>query len=169
MNALWGKAYLFLIPAIAFFLSVVLVPLANRLATQWRCVALPNKERWHKRPTPTLGGIAFFPAFLLPLVVLSPNLSSAWPFFLIVSQMFILGIYDDLRRINPATKLIGQIISAATAIYFGYSLHFFTWAPLDALLTATWIVALTNALNLLDNIDGLAAGIAMIACLYLAF
>ena len=83
--------------------------------------------------------------------------------------MFIVGIYDDLRRINPATKLIGQIISAVTAIYFGYSLHFFTWAPLDALLTAMWIVGLTNALNLLDNMDGLAGGIALIAAVYLAF
>jgi len=83
--------------------------------------------------------------------------------------MFIVGIYDDLRRINPATKLIGQIISAVTAIYFGYSLHFFTWTPLDALLTAMWIVGLTNALNLLDNMDGLAGGIALIAAVYLAF
>jgi UDP-GlcNAc:undecaprenyl-phosphate GlcNAc-1-phosphate transferase len=169
MNTLLGKADLFLIPAVAFFLSIVLVPLAKRLATQWRCVALPNKERWHSRPTPTLGGVAFFPAFLLPVLLFSPKFSLVWPFLLIVSQMFIVGIYDDLRRINPATKLIGQIISAATAIYFGYSLHFFTWAPLDALLTATWIIALTNALNLLDNMDGLASGIALIACLYLAF
>ena len=169
MNAAWAKADFFLIPLISFLMSIVLVPLVGRLAVKWRCVALPDKERWHKRPTPTLGGIAFFPAFLLPLVVLAPNLSSAWPFFLIVSQMFVLGIYDDLRRINPATKLIGQIISAGAAIYFGYSLHFFTWTPLDALLTAIWIVGLTNALNLLDNMDGLAGGIALIACLYLAF
>src|SRR5215813_11703184 len=169
MNALWGKADLFLIPAIAFFLSIVLVPLAKRLATQWRCVALPNKERWHSRPTPTLGGVAFFPAFLLPVLLLTPTLSPALPFFIIVTQMFVVGIYDDVRHINPATKLMGQIISAATAIFFGYSLHFFTWAPLDALLTAIWIVGLTNALNLLDNMDGLAGGIALIAALYLAF
>jgi len=107
--------------------------------------------------------------FLLPVLLLSPNLSSALPFLIIVTQIFVVGIYDDVRRINPATKLIGQIISAATAIFFGYSLHFFTWAPLDALLTAIWIVGLTNALNLLDNMDGLAGGIALIAALYLAF
>jgi len=169
MNALWGKADLFLIPAIAFLMSILLVPLAGRLAVRWRCVALPNKERWHKRPTPTLGGIAFFPAFLLPVLLLTPNLSSALPFFIIVTQMFVVGVYDDLRHMNPATKLMGQIIGAATAIFFGYSLHFFTWAPLDALLTAIWIVGLTNSVNLLDNMDGLAGGIALIAALYLAF
>ena len=83
--------------------------------------------------------------------------------------MFVVGFYDDLRQINPATKLIGQIIAASTAIFFGYSLHFFSWQPLDALLTALWIVGLTNAINLLDNMDGLAGGIALIAALYLAF
>jgi UDP-GlcNAc:undecaprenyl-phosphate GlcNAc-1-phosphate transferase len=83
--------------------------------------------------------------------------------------MFILGIYDDLRRINPATKLIGQIMAAATAIFFGYSLRFFSWPLLDALLTAFWIVGLTNALNLLDNMDGLAGGVGLLAALYLAF
>lgn len=83
--------------------------------------------------------------------------------------MFILGIYDDLRRINPATKLMGQIIAAATAIAFGYSLRFCPWPLLDALITACWIVGLTNALNLLDNMDGLAGGIGLIAAFSLTF
>jgi UDP-GlcNAc:undecaprenyl-phosphate GlcNAc-1-phosphate transferase len=145
------------------------VPLVGRLAARLGCVAQPKKDRWHTRPTPTLGGLAFFVGFLPTVLLLSPDLSSALPFFIIVTLMFVVGIYDDLHRINPATKLIGQIISAAIAIYFGYSLQFFTWAPLDALLTAIWIVGLTNALNLLDNMDGLASGIALIAALYLAF
>src|SRR4030095_10479180 len=55
------------------------------------------------------------------------------------------------------------------ALFFVYSPHFFPWAPLDALFTAIWIVGLTNSLNLLDNMDGLAAGIGLIAVLYLAF
>lgn len=165
----WGISDLVLIPAVSFCLTVLLVPSVCRLAARWGCVAQPNEQRWHKRPTPTLGGIAFFLGFLLPALFFSPNLSSALPFFLIVTQMFVVGIYDDLRRINPATKLMGQIITAAAALFFGYSLQFFTWTPLDALLTAIWIVALTNALNLLDNMDGLASGIGLIAAIYLAF
>jgi UDP-GlcNAc:undecaprenyl-phosphate GlcNAc-1-phosphate transferase len=132
-------------------------------------MAQPRKERWHTRPTPTLGGLAFFLGFLPPVFLLSPNFSSALPFFIIVTFMFAVGIYDDVRHISPAAKLGAQIIGAAGALFFGYSLHFFTWAPLDALLTAVWIVGLTNALNLLDNMDGLAGGIALIAALYLAF
>ena len=169
MKSTWSNAIFFLAPAAAFLLTILCVPLVRRLATRWGCVALPKKERWHTRPTPTLGGLAFFLGFLPAVLFLSPNLLSALPFFIIVTQMFVVGFYDDLRQINPATKLIGQIISAATAIFFGYSLHFFSWQPLDALLTALWIVGLTNALNLLDNMDGLAGGIALIAALYLAF
>jgi UDP-GlcNAc:undecaprenyl-phosphate GlcNAc-1-phosphate transferase len=116
-----------------------------------------------------LGGVAFFLGFVASVLLLSPDLSSALPFFIVVTLMFVVGFYDDLRQINPATKLIGQIVSAAAAIFFGYSLNFFSWQPLDALLTAVWIVGLTNALNLLDNMDGLAGGIALIAALYLTF
>jgi UDP-GlcNAc:undecaprenyl-phosphate GlcNAc-1-phosphate transferase len=169
MQSTAGNAIFFLTPAAAFLFTILCVPLVRRLATRWGCTAVPRKERWHTRPTPTLGGLAFFLGFLAPVLLLSPDLASAVPFFIIVMQMFVVGFYDDVRHINPATKLIGQIISAATAIFFGYSLNFFTWAPLDALLTAIWIVALTNSLNLLDNMDGLAGGIALIAALYLAF
>jgi UDP-GlcNAc:undecaprenyl-phosphate GlcNAc-1-phosphate transferase len=116
-----------------------------------------------------LGGLAFFPAFLLTVLFLSPDPVRGLPFIVIASQMFVIGLVDDLRRLNPATKLIGQIITAATALVFGYSLNFFTWTPLDALLTAVWIVGMTNALNLLDNMDGLASGIGVIASVYLAF
>jgi len=160
---------LLIIPAGSFLLTLGCVPWVGRLATRWGCVALPKKDRWHTRATPTLGGLAFFLGFLPPVLFLTPDLSSALPFFVVVTQMFVVGIYDDARRLSPATKLIGQIIAAATAIFFGYSLHFFNWTPLDTLLTAVWIVGMTNALNLLDNMDGLAGGIALIAVVYLAF
>lgn len=150
-------------------LTLACVPVASRLAVRWGCVALPKQDRWHDRPTPMLGGVPFFAGFLLTVLLLSPNFDSALPFFIVVILTFVVGIYDDLRQINPATKLIGQIIGAAIAIFFGYLLQFFSWQPLDALVTALWIVGLTNALNLLDNMDGLAGGIALIAAIYLAF
>jgi UDP-GlcNAc:undecaprenyl-phosphate GlcNAc-1-phosphate transferase len=160
---------LFLLPATSFLLTLLLIPVARRLATRWGCVSFPSTERWHRRPTPYWGGVAFFVGFLLPALVFSPAPLASSPFFLVAFQMFILGVYDDLHHINPVTKLVGQIIAAATALFFGYSLHFFTWPLLDALLTALWIISLTNALNLLDNMDGLAGGIGLIAALYLAF
>jgi UDP-GlcNAc:undecaprenyl-phosphate GlcNAc-1-phosphate transferase len=164
-----GTVMFLLAPALAFLLTILCVPLIRRLAVRVGCVALPKKERWHTRPTAMLGGLAFFPGFCAAAFIVSPDFSSALPFFLVVTQMFVLGLYDDLRHINPATKLIGQTITAATAVSFGYSLNFFSWEPLDCLLTALWIIGLTNAVNLLDNMDGLAGGIALIAALYLAF
>ena len=158
-----------LAPASAFLFTLLCVPPVRRLATRWGCVSLPKKERWHSEPTPTLGGLAFFLGFAISALLLTPNLGSVWPFFLIAAQIFFVGIYDDFRQINPATKLVGQIICAATAIFFGYALGFFSWSPLDALLTALWIIGLTNAINLLDNMDGLAGGIGFIAAAYLAF
>ena len=155
--------------ASGFLVTLLCVPRVRRLATRWGCVSLPKKERWHSEPTPNLGGLAFFLGFVLTVLLFTPDFRSIWPFFLVVTQMFIVGIYDDFRQINPATKLIGQIICAATAIFFGYALGFFSWSPLDALLTALWIIGLTNAINLLDNMDGLAGGIGLIAAAYLAF
>jgi UDP-GlcNAc:undecaprenyl-phosphate/decaprenyl-phosphate GlcNAc-1-phosphate transferase len=169
MTTALDSTVLSLVAASSLVLSFVCVPVVGRLASRLGCVAQPKKDRWHTRPTPMFGGIALFIGFVPPVLWLSPDFVSALPFFIVLTLMFIVGIYDDLHRINPATKLIGQIISAAAAIYFGYSLQFFSWTPLDALLTAIWIIGLTNAVNLLDNMDGLAAGIALIAAIYLAF
>ena len=169
MFSVWPNPLIFLVPAISLLLTLACVPAVRRLAVHWGCVALPKKDRWHSRPTPTLGGVAFYAGFVATTVLFSPSFTSALPFLLVVTLMFLVGIYDDLRRLNPATKLIGQIASAAVAIYFGYRLEVFGWAPLDALLTAVWIVGLTNAVNLLDNMDGLAGGIGLIAAAYLTF
>lgn len=156
------------VSVIALVFTLVCVPLVSYMATRLGCVAMPKKDRWHSRPTPTLGGVAFYGGFLIAAVAILPDFRSALPFLLIVTLMFGIGIYDDLRQLNPATKLIGQIAVAAIAIACNYRLHFFSWIPLDALLTAIWIVGLTNAVNLLDNMDGLAGGIGTIAAVYLA-
>jgi UDP-GlcNAc:undecaprenyl-phosphate GlcNAc-1-phosphate transferase len=156
-----------LLPFFSFVLALLFTLLVRRLALRWGYVSRPSAERWHQRPTPHLGGIAFITAWLLALFACWPLFRPAFPIVLVACLAALIGVCDDLRCINPATKLVGQLIAAATAIFFGYSLHFFAWPPLDAILTAFWIVGLTNALNLLDNMDGLAAGIGLIAALYL--
>lgn len=162
------RLFLLLSPLTSFLLTLVLIPLVRCLALRWGYVSFPTAERWSKRPTPSLGGIAFFLGFLLSVLLYSSRWSAFLPFLLAASLTFILGVYDDVCHITPATKLIGQTIGAAPAIYFGYSLSFFTWPPLDVLLTALWVIGLTNAINLLDNMDGLAGGIGLITALFLA-
>ena len=167
MFPVWNETFLLMVPVISLVLTLACVPMVRRLAARWGCVAVPKKDRWHSRPTATLGGMAFYVGFIVTALLFSPRVTSAVPFLLVVTLMFLVGVYDDRRQLNPATKLIGQIASAAVAIYFGYRLYFFGWAPLDGLLTAVWIVGLTNAVNLLDNMDGLAGGIGLIAAAYL--
>ena len=72
--------------------------------------------------------------------------------------MFGLGVYDDFKPIAPPTKFIIQLIAAGIVIYFGDFIHFFPWPIANIVLTFFWLVGITNAINLLDNMDGLAAG-----------
>jgi len=77
--------------------------------------------------------------------------------------IFIVGLTDDLLNLKPYTKLIAQIALASMFVFFGYRLYWTESLTIDALLTLVWIVGLTNAFNLLDNMDGLCAGVALIA------
>lgn len=163
----WSR--LLLAPTTAFLLSVLLVPLVRRIARRSGYVSLPTKERWRQQPIPYLGGIAFFLGFLISVLLWGFSFTRSSPLLVISFFALILGLFDDFRRINPATKLVGQIIVAACAIFWGYSLNFFPGALFDTLLTILWIVGLTNALNLLDNMDGLAGGVGLIASVFLAF
>jgi UDP-GlcNAc:undecaprenyl-phosphate GlcNAc-1-phosphate transferase len=160
---------LFFSPLTSCLLTLIFVPLVRHFAPRWGGVALPTVERWHKKPTPSLGGVGFFLGFILSVFLFSVNWTASLPLLLVASLMFVLGLYDDLRHLTPTVKLLGQLIGAALAVSHGYSLGFFTWPPLDIVVTALWIIGLTNAFNLLDNMDGLAGGIGLIAALYLAF
>ncbi len=84
-----------------------------------------------------------------------------------ITFLFILGLLDDFIHIKPQTKLVGQIIIASFVVFLGLRLHWFTSLTLDTMVTIGWIVGITNAFNLLDNMDGLCAGIGLIAAVFL--
>jgi UDP-GlcNAc:undecaprenyl-phosphate/decaprenyl-phosphate GlcNAc-1-phosphate transferase len=158
-----------LLPAgMALVLTLVSTPLVRTLARRWGAVARPRGDRWHKQPTAMLGGLAIFPAVLLTYLLTFPRGQAD----LVVggsALLFLLGLVDDLLRIKPYQKLIGQMIGAAVLIAGGLSL---SWTPsllVNMLLTLFWLIGITNAVNLLDNMDGLAAGIAAIAAGFLTF
>jgi UDP-N-acetylmuramyl pentapeptide phosphotransferase/UDP-N-acetylglucosamine-1-phosphate transferase len=77
--------------------------------------------------------------------------------------MFLTGLADDIWSLKPATKLVIEIAVASAFLYFGYHLNWVNGVTVDWMLTLIWIVGLTNAFNLLDNMDGLCAGIAVVA------
>jgi UDP-GlcNAc:undecaprenyl-phosphate GlcNAc-1-phosphate transferase len=148
-------------------------------------MAKPVKERWHKTPTALLGGIAIYTAISLPLLFMV-DFSSLLPHFgdspqqvpppsletvlwLGVTLLFILGLLDDFIQIKPHTKLVGQILVASMVTFLGFRLQWVVSLTGDTILTIIWIVGITNAFNLLDNMDGLCTGTGIIASLFSAY
>jgi UDP-GlcNAc:undecaprenyl-phosphate GlcNAc-1-phosphate transferase len=166
---------------IAFLVALALIPLVRQLSIRYGYVAAPRADRWHTQPTATLGGIGIFIAFQFSLLA-GAAFTGMWdevPWGILAGSLivFFLGLFDDFKHITPPAKLVGQILAAAVVVAFGYTTKFFTpkiantlVAQLpNILLTFIWLVGITNAINLLDNMDGLAGGIALIASAFLAF
>jgi UDP-GlcNAc:undecaprenyl-phosphate GlcNAc-1-phosphate transferase len=155
--------------AVAFAVALALTPLCRSLARRFGMIAAPKDDRWHRKPTAMLGGPAIVAAGLAAFLVAggfrAPRLFLAWMAGAVLISA--LGVLDDILHLRPATKLIGQVIAALVPLYAGLTIPVFH--PIVAFWIAlVWIVGIANAFNLLDNMDGLAAGIAAIASIFLA-
>jgi UDP-GlcNAc:undecaprenyl-phosphate GlcNAc-1-phosphate transferase len=146
---------------IATGLTVLFVPLVGAVARRYGLVARPSQQRWHEHTVPNIGGVAMAIAFAGTSWV-TGLWHPLWPALTAALLMFLVGVIDDLTPMRPSTKLVMQIAIAAVFLYLvppvitGISI-------VDTILGFLWIVGITNAFNLLDNIDGLAAGVAAIA------
>ncbi len=168
-------------PALSFFLCLIFTPIIRRIALKKEWIAYPAKERWHKKPTALLGGIAIYLSMSIPLllaadfsVLLSQGILTSGQRQLVpietvgwlgITFLFLLGLLDDFIHIKPHSKLVGQIMVASLVAFLGFRLQWFTSLTFDTMVTIVWIVGITNAFNLLDNMDGLCAGVGMIAAL----
>lgn len=160
----------------SFLLSLALTPVVRKFALKTRQVAVPKSDRWHRKETALLGGIAIFFSVMAVWVTLA--LVLGWdrygqghlPLMLCAGGMFLLGLVDDIRNMDPQHKLAGQIVIACVIVFLGLKLSWTGSHTVNLALSILWIVGITNAFNLLDNMDGLAAGIAMIGggfyCVY---
>lgn len=131
-------------------------------------VAKPKLDRWHKKPTAMLGGAAIFLTTAVMFAFFGPKTNDAIVVFAGASFLFLVGLLDDILNIKPYQKLIGQLIGAGIIVGFGLKLPLTGYEIVDIWLTVFWLVGITNAINLLDNMDGLAAGISAIAAISLA-
>jgi UDP-GlcNAc:undecaprenyl-phosphate/decaprenyl-phosphate GlcNAc-1-phosphate transferase len=157
--------------------ALVLTPLWRRLAPRWGFMDRPGERKVHRQPVPRGGGLAVFigfhvacaAVFLFPWKPFAGQLSIVWWFrFLPLSAgVVLLGLFDDRFDLKPLAKLIGQLILGAAAYALGFRLEnlfgFSLPGWVDVAATVFWFVALMNAFNLIDGVDGLAAGIALIA------
>lgn len=154
--------------AASFALALVLTPVVRALARSIGMVAKPKTDRWHKQPTAMLGGVAIWLAVVISYLIFIPP--TVYGFVVIGAStfLFLVGLADDLIHTKPYQKLIGQVMGSAFIIYYGLALPWTSYQSLNMALTIFWLIGITNAVNLLDNMDGLAAGIAIIASSFLA-
>lgn len=154
---------------IALISSLALVPIIRIVARRINMVAQPRDDRWHSQPTPYLGGVAIYLAFLIS-VLISDGLEYTTRWLLIGSALaFILGLIDDFVHIAPQTKLIGLFLAASVTMLSGNITYFFPWEAANIAVSIVWMVGIANALNLLDNMDGMASGTAFVVAGFMAY
>jgi UDP-GlcNAc:undecaprenyl-phosphate GlcNAc-1-phosphate transferase len=158
----------FLNAAAGFVLCATATPLVRALARRVGAVAQPKSDRWHQAPTAMLGGVAIFIAVVAAVLARVRPSREMWVVLGGSAVMFFFGLIDDFFRLKPYQKLCGQLLSAAAIVYLGLVLPWTGSSALNMLITFFWLVGVTNAVNMLDNMDGLAAGVAAIASLSLA-
>ena len=166
---------------LAFFISIGLTPITRKLAFKYNACAIPNHRTIHKGTIPQLGGIPIFFAFLLGLIIVFlftdknfyPLKREAIVFLFGASLILLLGIYDDIKGANAYQKFSIQLLASIVVIAFGYKVEAVVnpfGAPVSLGIfsipfTILWIVGISNAINLIDGLDGLAAGIGLGAAL----
>ena len=159
--------------ATSFVLALLLTPIVRAVARKFGVIAKPKTDRWHKKPTAMLGGIAIWLSVVISLPILTqihliPRTTYGWVIMSSSTFLMLVGLVDDLIHIKPYQKLIGQILGAAYVVYYGLSLPWTNSSLVNMALGIFWLIGITNAINLLDNMDGLASGIAIIAAGFLA-
>lgn len=153
---------------ISFALATVLTYVVREAAHKFGFVAKPKTDRWHKRPTAMLGGVAIYLATIIIYLIFLPKTPESLIILAGGSVLFLVGLVDDILQVKPYQKLIGQLIGVAIVIGFGLVLPWTNFDVLNIAITCFWLIGITNAINLLDNMDGLSAGIAAIAAISLA-
>jgi UDP-GlcNAc:undecaprenyl-phosphate GlcNAc-1-phosphate transferase len=155
--------------AVTAALGLIFTFLVRHCALRLGIVAAPRRDRWHSRPTALMGGVAIYLAFVIGCFIFAHDLSRAYPILIAATLLFGVGIVDDIRQLKPYVKLVMQVVAASVVVFGGLRLPGTVWTSWGAdFLTIFWLVAITNAINLLDNMDGLAGGISLIACVFLA-
>lgn len=186
---MWGDiAIAFLL---AFITAFVITPYTIRLARKVGAVDVPSDRRVNKKPMPRLGGLAVISGFLVSMIylIISMTIEGKINFLgdnlyikliSVLLGMIILGItcyIDDVKGIKPLTKLAGQTLAAIVVVQSGVLIDNFTIPfkensivlneVFSYIITIGWIVGITNAINLIDGLDGLSSGITLISCISL--
>ena len=170
MNITVNNVNIFYIILITFVSSLILVPLVRKIAIHINAMDIPNERKVHKKPMPRLGGLALFLSFLIGYMLFAPLTTQMISILIGSFLIVLLGIIDDINPLKATTKLCGQIIVALILVFFGnisineltilgMNINLSFWAyPISLFI----IIACINSINLIDGLDGLAAGTSSI-------
>lgn len=171
---LWGPLL------VAFVVAAAVTPAAIKIAPKIGAMDIPKDERrMHKKPMPRFGGIAIYLGIMVALAVFALKDKGITSVMTGCTLIYMLGLIDDLKDLKPLVKLCGQIVCATVVYIMGVRIEFITnyFGPGNMvfgdvacfIITVLWLIAITNAVNLIDGLDGLAAGIAAISALCIGY
>lgn len=162
--------------ALAVVISFAATPMVKRMAYKVGAIDVPkDNRRMHKVPIPRLGGLAIYLAFLFTVLVFGEIGRQTQGILLGTVMIVVLGVLDDSMTLKALPKFLVQIAAAGVAVYHGCSIQFlsnpnvfsnmpyFDLGWLSIPVTIIWIVAITNAVNFIDGLDGLACGVSAIS------
>jgi len=160
----------------AFFVTYLLTPVVTQFASKINAVDVPGERKIHSIPIPRLGGIAIFIGYLTACLIANIYGYKINPGIIAGSAVLMfIGLIDDIKGVRATTKLICQIAAAFILIYYGVEITFIS-NPFNGImvlgffavpLTLLWVVGMTNAINLIDGLDGLATGVCAISSMAL--
>jgi len=163
---------IYFILIMCFFGSILLTPLVKKLAFKVGATDKPDKRKVHQKIMPRMGGLAIYISFLIGALLVNPDKAYHYPILIGSLIIIITGVLDDMYNLNAKIKFIAQTAAAIVVVVWGGVQVEFINLPfggqlqfgfLDIPITVLWIVGITNAINLIDGLDGLAAGVSSIA------
>ena len=179
--------------AVAFGISLALTPFAKWLAPKIGAIDMPKARGMHSKPMPRFGGLAIYLGSLIAMLLFLPLTGDRMLVGELVQQdtrlfgllaagtvVFLVGVVDDIKGVTPLQKASGQVLGGLILFFSGIRFDFvgnpfvsgeiiqFPWI-ISLLLTVIWVVAITNTINLMDGLDGLAAGISFISAMCIAY
>ena len=157
-----------LIFASALLMAIGGTPVVRRIALRLGIIDRPNARKIHVDPIPLLGGVAIYGAFIAAVLLFGNRfrLNELVGILIGASLVSFLGVWDDRRGLSPLLKLVGQLLAASILVLTGVHVGTFPWEALNIAVTLAWVVVVTNAMNLLDNMDGLSGGIGATAAIF---
>ncbi|MBF7017640.1 glycosyltransferase family 4 protein [Staphylococcus durrellii] len=169
--------YTLLLIIFSMIVSLILTPIIIKVSQKMDIVDKPNYRKVHTKPVSVLGGTVILFSFLLGIWLGHPIETEVKPLVIGSVLIYLVGLIDDIYDLKPIIKLIGQIVAALVVVYYGVTIDFISlpigptihFGILSVPITITWIVAITNAINLIDGLDGLASGVSAIALATIGF